>query len=210
MDIQINNANNQDFNEVSRLHAEGIPEGFLSTLGKPFLSSLYKGISEIEDGGVLVVRDRGRTLGFLAYTRDVKTCYKSVLKSYWPSLIWSIFPNVFRLTVYRKVIETLLYPLLAEKAAKETTISADSNSQPRPELLSMAVDESARGTGIGKRLVAALDHELRESKIPGYYVVTHSVDERSNHFYLCCGFKKIRKFENHGKPMNEYFKMLSK
>jgi hypothetical protein len=45
--------------------------------------------------------------------------------------------------------------------------------------------------------------------LPGYYVVTHATDERSNGFYRGRGFVGIRQYQSHGKPMSEYYKELS-
>ena len=100
-----------------------------------------------------------------------------------------------------------MYPF-KKKVSKVESDEVNNGCDLRPELLSMAVSEEARGQGIGKMLVKAVDDKMGEMGVEGYYVVTHGVDERSNGFYQKCGFEKVREFENHGKPMNEYYKKL--
>jgi ribosomal protein S18 acetylase RimI-like enzyme len=198
----------EHFSEAVRLHQDGITEGFLSTLGTSFLTVLYRGISSTPGCGVRIAVEDGRVLGFVAFSRDVGSCYKNVLKSNWFSLSLAMLPNALRPAVYRKVLETLLYPVLHRKTNSKPSQKEAHDS--RAELLSMAVSDDARGKGIGKLLVRAVDQEMSDMGVPGYFVVTHGVDERSNGFYVRCGFRKVREFQNHGKPMNEYYKELSR
>ena len=195
------------FRSAADLHVRGITEGFLSTLGTPFLAALYGGIATADESGVFVAEENGEVLGFISCARDVKTCYKRVLKSNWPSLAMTMIPNAFKPAIYKKIIETLSYPLLHRDVALEAPAAETAGL--RPELLSMAVSELARGRGVGKMLVKAVDEDMSSMRLPGYYVVTHGSDERSNGFYLGRGFVKIRAYQSHGKPMNEYLKKLS-
>lgn len=194
------------FHAAALLHRDGIAEGFLSTLGAPFLTALYRGIARTEGGGVLVAVEGSVVLGFISYARDVKACYKRVLKANCFPLALAMAPNAFKPAIYKKVVETLLYPFLHRDVPESA--GAVRGGGLRPELLSMAVAVAARGKGVGKLLVKALDEEMFRMAIEGYYVVTHGVDERSNGFYQSCGFAKIHEFKNHGKPMNEYHKNL--
>lgn len=208
MGEEIRRAGRNDFQEVARLHSEGIREGFLTSLGEAFLAVLYEGVADTNEGGVLVASDGGRILGYIAFTANVRTCYRSVLSSRWKALARTMARNLFRPSVYRKTLETLLYPYRAKSTPGRDTEDTRLDEGPRPELLSMAVDRGARGRSIGRKLVAALDKAFSERGTPGYYVVTHGLDTRSNGFYRSCGFEKVREFYNHGKPMIEYYKQL--
>ena len=224
MNIKIIESNSKDhFREIARLHSDGITEGFLSTLGIPFLTRLYMGISKEKNSGVLVAVEEGgedggsvsqldsakeNILGFISYSKDVKSCYKHVMFSNCFSLGVAMIPNIFKPTIYKKIFETLIYPFAHKDIPEE--IVEDKANPLRSELLSMAVSENARGKGIGKLLVKAVDEAMLRMDVNGYYVVTHGIDERSNGFYQRCGFEKVREFENHGKPMNEYFKSVSR
>ena len=132
----------EHFQQIADLHASGISEGFLSTLGLPFLSQLYRGISTARNSGVLVAHDEQEVLGFISYAHDVRSCYKDVLKRRWPRLGWTLLPNLLRSGVYRKVFETLGYPRHQKSSAGRPR--EQKSGAPRPELLSMAVSSKAR------------------------------------------------------------------
>lgn len=195
------------YRAVARLHARGITEGFLSTLGLEFLSRLYAGIDHAPDCGVILAARDGDILGFVSYSKDTRECYRCVIRANWPRLVWALIPRLFRLSIYRKLGETLSYP--RRKRHPLTEDDTDRCAGIRPELLSMAVDESTRGTGVGKALVLQLDDVMSGFGVPGYYVVTHGSDTRSNGFYQSCGFMRTREFFSHGKPMVEYYKTLA-
>ncbi len=194
----------QHFRSTARLHAAGITEGFLSSLGDRFLTTLYKGIAAADNSDVLIAEEDGIVLGFISYTGDVRACYRQILRRHSLALMWAFLPNFVRISVYRKVAETLLYPRRHQGETGQEESSASPSR--RAELLSMAVGEKARGKGVGKLLVKAVDQEIVRLGLSGYFVVTHGVDERSNGFYQSCGFALRQKFFSHGKPMNEYFK----
>jgi ribosomal protein S18 acetylase RimI-like enzyme len=203
MEPQIDRPAAEEFRYIARLHSESITGGFLSTLGLPFLSNLYGGISAAPQSGVLVARDADRVLGFAAFTADLGACYRWVLTRRFVPLGISLVPNLLNLSIYRNVIQTLAYPLHASREP-----SGASSAQPRAELLAVSVGDQARGRGIGKTLLRAVDERFTQLRVTQYFVVTHGTDERSNNFYKACGFHWVHSFTNHGKPMNEYVRIL--
>ena len=193
-----------DYRAIARLHSASITEGFLSTLGLPFLTELYRGINDAPQSGVLVARDQNTVLGFAAYTACLSACYRNILARHFAPIAISLLPNVLNPAIYRKCIETLMYPLRASREA-----AAQSRpGTPRAELLSIAVGDKARGHGLGKKLVDAVDAKFGQLGITEYVVVTYGLDLRSNCFYNKCGFQLVGSFTNHGKPMNEYQRQL--
>lgn len=195
------------YEEVARLHSQNITEGFLSTLGNSFLAKLYRGISNSSACGVFIAVENENVLGFIAYTCDVSNCYKKVLKNNLFTLGLAVMPSLVKPVIVKKIIETLCYPLRHRKKPVDKENNHE-YPQSRAELLAMAVTNDARGKGIGKLLVHAIEKEMISSEISGYFVVTHAIDETSNKFYSKCGFNAIREFSNHGKPMREYFKHI--
>jgi ribosomal protein S18 acetylase RimI-like enzyme len=190
-----------EFRTVARLHAESITEGFLSTLGLPFLSALYRGINAAPNSGVLVARCAGQVLGFA----DLGACYRWVLTRRFLPLACSLLPRLLCLSVHRKIIETLLYPARSEREALNAACH-----RPPAELLAISVSDQARGRGIGRKLLAEVDRCFKTLRVSNYCVVTHATDQRSNGFYEGCGFRQVRSFTNHGKPMHEYIRVLAR
>ena len=73
------------------------------------------------------------------------------------------------------------------------------------------VGEAARGLGVGRGLVHALERFFTESGAAlEYEVVTDAEDPRSNAFYEGIGFSHRRRFVHHGHPMNAYHKRLTR
>ncbi|MFH0922129.1 MAG: GNAT family N-acetyltransferase [Fibrobacterota bacterium] len=186
----------EDFSEIARLHAESIPMGFLSMLGKTFLSRLYKGIARHPESCVIVARDEhGRVAGFVSGTLSVRRCYRGVLRKRFLSLCLLIVFKMFSPANLKRAWETLRYP--AKQEAGERL---------EAELLSIAVSDSVRGKGVGKKLVAELETWFAAMGCYAgpYKVVTSAEDARSNGFYKSVGFEFQREFMHHGKRMNEY------
>ena len=199
MAARIGPPDEEDFPCVARLHSESIPEGFLSTLGLRFLSYLYRGISKAPLSGVFVAKNQTTVLGFAAYTANAPACYRWVLARWIIPLLVFAHPHVLRLSFWKKSFETLKY-LSAEPRTRHSLA----------ELLAIAVSKSARGSGIGRKLIAAMEAEFRQRNVTEYLVITHAVDVRSNSFYQACGFQWKRSLMSHGKPMNEYVRTVAR
>jgi ribosomal protein S18 acetylase RimI-like enzyme len=126
-----------------------------------------------------------------------------------------------------KAFETLRYGTKVEKPSTRTSASKSKSTSSggskstsgstteRAELLSIAVDPSSRGKGIGRELVAAFELHLTgaltrpSSLVPRdcfYKVVTSAADPVSNAFYVRCGFSLARQFQHHGVLMNQHVK----
>jgi len=190
---------------VAYLHREGIPQGFLSSLGEGFRSVMYEGIATATDSGVWVaVNDSGEVLGFISGTLHVGSCYKSVLSRRWFTMGLRVLPALVSPAAWRHVYETLTYP-------NKKSEQADSRDpEPTAELLSLAVTPRARGTGAAIRLCNALEDGMKEWGLcTPYRVVTMAADPRSNAFYRKVGFRFIQEFLHHGIAMSLYHKDIS-
>lgn len=177
-------ATETDTLRVAQLHTEAIAEGFLSTLGLQFLNLLYRRIVRAP-GSVLVVSvdDRDVISGFVAATDDTPRLYRHFLLRDAVRACWAAAPSVARAP--RRVWETLRYG------------TADDASQPAAEILAIAVDNSARGHGIGGALVnAAIDH-LRTGGVTEVKVVTAADNAPALRMYKKVGFVDVGTAEVH-------------
>jgi len=203
--VRIVDVEDWHLSDLARLHRLALPNGFLSTLGDPFIASLYLGISSTPRSVVLVAIDMdGAVLGFISGACDVRACYVSILKRRGLSLLIRLAPSLRHSAVWRRAWETLTYPF-----RKNDGVSTGSEAVPpgKAELLSIAVSGKARGKGVGRTLVNALDERFRGFGLEGdYRVVTDALDSQSNAFYERMEFRHELLFKHHGHPMNLYLK----
>lgn len=202
-----NRTNNEAVSEdicfdIARLHTQGIRTGFLSLLGTGFLSNLYSAIAK-DEHSVVFVSGEDNIEGFVAGTISTGRMYRNVLKRHWFSLAIAVAPRLRNSGFIKQAFETFLYGLkLGGKCSEDKT------SLVEPELLSIAVDTSARGRNIGRGLVTRLEYWFFERGITSYKVVTYQKDPVSNAFYKRCGFQCFRSFSHHDNTLNEYIKTI--
>ncbi len=199
----------KDYRRVAELHIEGIPEGFLSSLGVGFLSKLYESVDSHKDSVLFLERDAGSSVvAFLAGTLSLPRFYRYALRRYGFSFIIAISSKLFSIVTLKKIIETVAYPFVSHSPKPSTNTFQCKGID--AELLSVAVTPEMHGRGLGKKLVGRLDSFFKEKGgIKEYKVVTSALDNKSNAFYRSAGFVLLREFIHHGKRMNEYRKSLT-
>ena len=168
------------------LHASQIEDGFLSSLGAPFLTVLYRRVVR-HPGSFLVVADEdGAVMGFAAGCEDVGRLYREFLLR--DGLVAGVRAAPRLARAWRRVLETLRYP-------------SGGNGSPGPlpaaELLSVAVAPAARGLGLGRLLVAEVTDELRRRGVAGVRVVVGSENDGAIGLYRACGFVPAGRIEVH-------------
>jgi GNAT superfamily N-acetyltransferase len=198
-----------EFTTVARLHKNGIKKGFLSSLSDNFLKQLYFAISTTKGSIVFVSKDPNtqKVIGFIAGALDTRGMYLSLLFFHGWKFLIHLFPYAFQIKIFKKILETLFYPILQKKHRSNKNGQMNS-SRYCAELLSISVDENYQGRGIGKKLVNQLEIHFKNLGTHSYKVVTFSKDVNSNRFYLTCNFVLNRQFTHHGNLMNEYIKVI--
>lgn len=169
----VREAKRADVPRVAALHAERISEGFLPTLGRPFLERLYRRVLASTDAFVLVAEDHDAVVGFAAGATDLGALYKRFVVR--DGLIVGVRAAPRILRSLGRVIETLRYP------------SAEQDL-PDAEILAVAVDVEAGGRGIGHALVDAATARLRELGATAVKVVTGADNEPALRLYRGCGY----------------------
>ena len=174
---------------AAQLHASEISEGFLPTLGSSFLARLYGRI--VRDAGSFLLVDaneRGDVDAFIAGTENVGALYKSfALRDGWIAGLKAA-PRIVR--SWKRVWETFRYP-----SGDDVLASA--------ELLAVAVAPTARGKGLGRELVAALQAEFTRRGIHAVKVVVAAHNEIAIGLYERCGFERAARIEVHAGTPSE-------
>jgi ribosomal protein S18 acetylase RimI-like enzyme len=186
--------NRQRYREVAELHVENIDQGFLSTLGVPFLSLLYETIDTSEKGVLFVAEEESRLAGFVSGSEDIREIYKALLRR-WPRLIVSLMPSLFSPRKVWKIFEIILM------SRKSTCVPG----LPRAELLSIAVAAKCRRKGHAQELYRSLANHFSASGVRDFKIVVGDTLLAAHHFYLRIGAVNVGHLEIHkGQPSTVY------
>lgn len=180
--------------QAAELHHSTIRTGFLTSLGPMFLRQLYAGISSCPSGFGFVWRraDDGSIRGFVACAEDTARLYRQVLLRRGLLMAVPLVRFAVRPSVIRRACQTLRYP-------------ADVGPHlPRAEILSIAVAEDARGTGIGRALLEGALGEFARRGIRRVRVAVWDRNESAIRLYRACGFALAATRLHHGRNMNIY------
>lgn len=173
-----------DARAAARLHSSSITEGFLPRLGDRFLARLYRCIVADPRSFLLVAEaPDGSVAGMIAGSEDVHALYRRFLRRDGVIAAAGAAPRVIR--NLRSVMETWRYG------------RAETQDLPTAELLAVAVDRAARGAGLGRDLVRALNDEFERRGTPSAKVVVGADNTAAVHLYRKCGYRDAMTVEVH-------------
>lgn len=181
---------------IVRLHMKAFPDFFLTKLGKGFLTTLYQGYLEDKNSGIIVAEDeKGRLLGFIAYSRDYSSFYKGLIKHHLFEFGISAAGAAMRHPSFTK-------RLLGAFKKSDDVVKKDAYV----ELASIAVNPKAGGRGVGTKLIDYLKEITDFNKYAFISLETDAIGNDSvNEFYKKNGFVLDRSYTTaEGRKMNEY------
>ena len=187
--------NKARINEVVDIHMQSFTGFFLTFLGKGFLRQLYKGFIEHENSGLLVAVEEDTIIGFLAYSEELSSFYKYLLRRHFISLAWYAgIAFIRRPKIFLRLIRAFSYSKDAKRNEKYV------------ELSSIGVLPKEEGKGVGSKLISTLKRKVDASKYQYIKLETDAMDnEAANGFYKKNGFVLEHVYETHeGRKMNEY------
>ena len=189
------------FEEVAKLHFAGIHLGVLPLLGERFLTRLYIELAQAPRTGLWGAVEAGKVVGFLCGCVDVRATYRAVFLNNWIALLLLASRSLLRPQVLRKLPAVVWYAWRPKKSSAEDSTEA--------ELLAVAVDESYRGQGVGRRLVQVFEESLFAWHVRGSYRVATNIDDpNSNRFYERLGFVPERTIHHHDLVLQIYQKPI--
>lgn len=172
--------------QVAQLHASNIDQGFLSSLGTPFLTLLYQAIDANESSVLLVAQHEGRVVGFVTGAEGMGSIYRQLLRQ-WPRLFFALLPAMTSPRKLWKMTEVLL---MGKKAAPVQDL-------PHAELLSIAVDPAHRQQGHAQRLYTDLVRHFQQRGVDRFRIVVGEPLEAAHRFYRGMGAEPIGHIEVH-------------
>lgn len=174
------------YKQVATLHAASIDQGFLATLGVPFLSLMYQAIDEAPGSVLIVDEDAGRIRGFVSGGTGMGSIYRRMLGA--PlRLALALLPSLVQPKRLKQIFEILRY----------SSGSSSQDDLPRAELLSIAVDPSWRGRQIAENLYRQLQRHFRAANISAFKIVVGEALAPAHRFYTRMGAQPVANMEVH-------------
>jgi len=181
VNILVRTAAQTDVPEIVTVHERAFPDFFLTTLGRAFLTSMYRGFIE-QPGGTLLVGERTGSgiVGLLAGTRAPDEFFRSLRRRRGMVMGLSAIPGLIRHPV--RVGERLW---AAVRYRGDAPVSL-----PGYWLLSsLGIDPGHAGSGVGGALTTDFCERARRESAPGVYLLTDQDDnEAALRFYTKRGF----------------------
>jgi GNAT superfamily N-acetyltransferase len=178
----------QKYQQVARIHINGLDQGFLATLGENFLVLLYRSIDECTESVLFVELEdeTSQVQGFVTGSTGMRPIYRQMLKH--PlSLLAALVPSLFSIARIKRILEIFRYSKGAEQSAE----------LPPYELLSIVVSGAARGTGCAERLFMKLGSYCKEHGISAFRIVVGDGLAPAHKFYRRMGAIEKGRIEVH-------------
>lgn len=183
--------------QIANLHIQGIPTGFISSLGLGFVAALYEAVAEDENSFGYVAVEDDEVLAFIAFSTNISKLYKHVAlkKGFMFAII--LVRRMLSFRVFKKVIDNILYPSRMKKTGL-----------PSAELLSIVVAPQSQGKGIARQLVEKGLQECKSRGIDKVKVLASADNKFANKLYKKCGFEFFSQLDSHGIKSNIYVATL--
>ena len=201
MNVSVRPARGSDIDDIVAIHVQAFPGFFLTTLGRRFLSELYRGFMVSSSGRLLVAEVDGTITGFVAGTLSSERFFRTLLRERWLFFAFAAAGAAIRRP--HAVVPRLLSALSYRGEAPSRL--------PKAALLSsIGVDPDRSGLGIGSMLVHAYCEEARKQGLSSVYLTTdRNANDSANRFYVRQGFlveSEIRR--RNGRTMLRYVRTL--
>ena len=176
-------ATEADLPQIVEIHRQAFPEFFLTRMGGPFLSLLYRGYLCDTSGRLLVACDEkapAKVLGFVAGTFQPERFFKELLRRQWFSFgLASIWP----LLRQPGLVALKLWSALSYRGETLSDV-------PDAALLSsLGVLPGVHRRGLGRQLVKSFVQQAKCNAALAVYLTTDQDDNTgANNFYVGCGF----------------------
>jgi glycosyltransferase involved in cell wall biosynthesis/ribosomal protein S18 acetylase RimI-like enzyme len=168
----------EDTPHLARLHADALPDAFMSRLGRPFLARFYRALVADPDSVVVAAEREGSVVGFAAAsvsTRDFTRRF--ALRHGLPAALAALRPSRVR-----GVLESARYA---------------SGGTPGAELVTVVVDPAHRRRGIARALVESARRGLDELGATELRVFTSPSNDGMNGLAVRLGFRPSAPVEVH-------------
>ena len=153
------------------------------------MALLYQSIDESPCSKLICIRQKGKVVGIIAGTYNMRDVYKRLLKRWW-ALGIALTPSLFSPNRIYGMIEILT---LARRNRDNNKL----NKLPPAELLSIVVAPAFRGRGYAEKLYYHLANFFITSDQDSFKIVVGSTLESAHRFYRRMGAQPFTEIEVH-------------
>jgi GNAT superfamily N-acetyltransferase len=182
--------------QAAKLHYESLSyRSFITLFGQEFLELIYEILLQERLGFFVVALEKDKLSGFIFACVDSSKLTQVIMKR-----INVFFPILIKVLMKK--------PSLIKNLCETFFYSSKEGNDVKPELLVMAVAESHRSLGIGRKMILTLDQEFLKLGYATYKATVHQEMIRSNNFYRLNNMRLLREFNLYGHVWNVYQKEL--
>lgn len=192
-------ANERDIDAVANVHLAAFPGFFLTSLGRKFLSEMYRGFLNHPSGIFFVAEEGGEVMGFAAGSSAPAAFFSELRRRRALFfLLWAL-PALLRhpTVVIQKLLSAIFY-----RGDKPTGLEGGAL------LSSIGVRPDAVGKSVGKRLLHDFENEAFSRGVDFVYLTTDEAgNDRVNKFYKNNGYRVESRFcQGASRTMLRYIK----
>ena len=167
--------------EIALIHRTMLPDGFLSTLGTPFLKTIYREIAADPNSQLLcAAAPRNVTLGFICGTTSTSSLYRRFVTRNIFCTFVNLSPKLLSYRFLLKISQTLFIPSRNKQ-----------NELPAPQLLNFCVSADYQGKGVGRLLFSNLRHWFETRHINEVTITTGCEQQSAQSFYEAHGLQPL-------------------
>ncbi len=195
--------------QAARLHIQGQPGTFLTSLGEDVLTVVYRALPQSRRGfGVAAVQltddsaadgDDSPLAGYISATTGIGGLFVAIASQRLGELLPPLLTRYAQApSLVVRSMQTAIYPFLAHEDAPA----------PAAELLSIMVEPALRSYGIGALLMTAFLEECRGRSLHAVTVTVDAANGGAQRFYRRQGFSDWRSIVLYGRPMYVFRRAL--
>lgn len=190
--MEIRKANIEDIDSIVQIHCDAFKGFFLTSLGKPFLKFYYSCFIACDETVMLCAIEDRKILGFSAVAKNSRGFNTRLVKKN----ILKFGVMTFKLLFTRpKSLVRLIRNISKTSNRVCWGGGINTDNETYAELFSIGVSAQSQGQGIGKKLLAATEHEIKALGVQRISLTTDYYDNASAiAFYRSMGYKVMYDF----------------
>lgn len=190
--VHIRPAADPDVEAIADIHRKAFPNLFLARFGAGLTRRFFRHFLSLEATIMWVAVRDSDLIGFIAGDTKKENVYGSfMVRFFWPNLVSIIMWCLIR---PQNTLVAARYFLDKHLMSGKITISAAA-----PELSHIAVEKAFRKSGVGRKLVEALQTDLADRGISNCDVIVDSNNEMAVKFYQRMRFCKAARFRQYNR-----------